>query len=137
MSNLRKQLQGIYDQHGSLTPEMVVDEARDPDSPLHDRFEWDDVVAAEKWRREQAHELIQSVKIHRVEPSGKQSELRAFQAIRRPSGYVYEPTEEVARDEMASQILLNDMRREWHALKRRYDQFEEFRDMVRADVDAA
>lgn len=47
---------------GELTPEAVVQAARDRRSPLHSFFVWDDKVAAHKHRLEQARELIRSVK---------------------------------------------------------------------------
>lgn len=46
-----------------LVPSEVVDEARDPASPIHECFTWDDSVAAEKWRIEEAGVLIRSVVI--------------------------------------------------------------------------
>ncbi len=137
MSSLRDILQGIYDQRGTLTPQIVLDEARDPSHPLHHRFEWNDAVAAEKYRREQAHELIKSVKISYANPEGKQSEIRAFHAVRRPAGHVYEPVEEIVRDEIATKILLADMEREWRQMKKRYEGFKEFWALVKSEVDAA
>lgn len=136
-ANLRDVLMGIYTAHGALTPQIVLDEARDPEHPLHHRFEWDDAVAAEKWRREQAHELIQSVRIGYRKASGDFSDVRAFHAIRRPNGTVYEPAEHVVRDEVASRILLQDMEREWRQLKQRYETFEQFWRMVQSDAQAA
>lgn len=44
--------------HGRLTPDEVVREAEDPDSPLHEYFTWEDSVAGAKWRRHQARLLI-------------------------------------------------------------------------------
>lgn len=49
---------------GRLQPADVVTDARDPTSPLHSHFEWDDSVAAERHRLSQARTLIRSVKIH-------------------------------------------------------------------------
>jgi len=46
---------------GILTPSAVVDEARPEDSPLHAAFEWDDSIAAEKYRLEQARRLLRQV----------------------------------------------------------------------------
>lgn len=134
--SLRDQLQAIYDQHGKLTPEIVVNEARDKDHPLHNRFEWDNEVAGEAWRREQAHRLIQKVKVVYREADDNQPEksVRAFHAVRSEKGHVYEPVGKVVRDDFTRQLLLNDMRREWQALKRRYEEFEEFLHMVRADL---
>lgn len=48
---------------GKLTAEDVVSAARDPESPLHAFFEWDDARAADAWRLEQARTLIRSVQI--------------------------------------------------------------------------
>jgi hypothetical protein len=43
---------------GRLTPEIVIEAAKDPESPLHDQFDWDDDTAAHKWRLAQARALI-------------------------------------------------------------------------------
>lgn len=48
---------------GRLLPADVVEAARDPASPLHSHFEWNDSAAAEKYRLDQARTLIRSVKI--------------------------------------------------------------------------
>lgn len=48
---------------GRLLPSNVVEEARDENSPLHEFFEWEDTIAAEKYRLSQARTLIRSVKI--------------------------------------------------------------------------
>jgi hypothetical protein len=48
---------------GRLIPAEVVSDARDPASPLHAQFEWDDSKAAEAHRLSQARTLIRSVKI--------------------------------------------------------------------------
>jgi hypothetical protein len=48
---------------GRLIPSEVVDSARDPDSPLHSHFEWDNDEAAEKYRLSQARTLIRTVKL--------------------------------------------------------------------------
>ncbi len=46
-----------------LLPSAVVQEARDKDSPLHRYFEWDDAVASDKYRLDQARQLIASIEI--------------------------------------------------------------------------
>lgn len=46
---------------GRITPRLVVEDARDPESALHACFEWDDSVAGEKYRIMQARALIRSV----------------------------------------------------------------------------
>ncbi len=61
---IEKALQEIADRSGGrLTPDQVIEEARDPASPLHDQFTWNDSEAAEKQRRHEARALIRSVTI--------------------------------------------------------------------------
>ena len=43
---------------GSLTAKNLVDVSRPEDAPLHPEFEWDDAVAAEKFREKQARDII-------------------------------------------------------------------------------
>ena len=47
---------------GLLLPDVVVEDARREDSPLHDIFEWDDAKAAHAHRLEVARQLIRSVR---------------------------------------------------------------------------
>lgn len=51
------------DANNLLYPAKVVEEAKDPSSPLHKRFDWDDTSAGEKYRLMQARALIACVKI--------------------------------------------------------------------------
>lgn len=59
MDAIAKELKRLADENrGLLLPEAVVEAARDEDSPLHSRFEWDDSKAAEAHRLWQARQLI-------------------------------------------------------------------------------
>lgn len=48
---------------GRLSPQIILSEAENSASPLHDQFEWDDTVAAHAHRLEQARTIIRSVTI--------------------------------------------------------------------------
>lgn len=137
--SLRDQLLAIRSKHGRLDPALVIEEARDETHPLHSRFEWDDSVAGEAWRRSQAHELIRSVRLVYREATEKESarSVRAFHAVRREDGHTYEPAEEVVEDPFTRRLVLADMEREWKALRRRYEAFAEFAEMVRKDIGEA
>jgi len=43
---------------GDVSPETLVDSARHSESPIHHLFEWDDTVAGERYRLEQARLYI-------------------------------------------------------------------------------
>jgi hypothetical protein len=138
--NLRDELLTIREQHGKLTPQLVLETARLEDHPLHSRFEWADDLAAERWRLEQAHQLIRSVRI--VIRKGAPNEdvtVREFHAVRSETTneYVYETAETIAADPFMSQIVLRDMERRWRQLHERYGHFEEFIRMVAGDIEKA
>ncbi len=138
MSTLREELLAIRETVGKLTPQIVVEAARPPESPLHNRFEWDDGIAAEAFRRSQAAGLIRSVRVHYIpaDDSLAPGTVRAFHAVKRPDvGHVYDPVEEVVDDPIQRSILLRDMERDWKALRKRWESFSEFWDTVRADVE--
>lgn len=46
---------------GRLTPDTVIAEAADSNSPLHPLFEWDDAAAAREHRLDQARTIIREV----------------------------------------------------------------------------
>ncbi len=51
----------------SITAKELLDASRGTDAPLHSCFEWNDSVAAEKYRVEQARHIISSIEIRFVE----------------------------------------------------------------------
>lgn len=137
MSNidLRGQLQSIYDQYGKLTPALVVKEATPKSHPLHSQvFDRGRKEAADSWYVYRAETLIRSVTIRRRNSAGEPVDVRAFSAVREGQPGVYDPIEEIVKDEVGFQVLLQLMEREWTSMKRRYDHLVEFWNMVQEDV---
>lgn len=134
------ELRAIWHRHGGLTPGLVLDEARDPEHPLHHRFDWADAVAGEKWRLQQAAALIRSVKVRTRELAPL--ELRAFLHVPKTAdddgeGSVssYVPADVVQADPVLTALVLSQMEREWRLLKRRFDAHrDEFLRIVRDDL---
>lgn len=138
--SLRDELQAIYDRHGRLTPALVVQEAKPKSHPLHARYyALPDREAAHEYRKVLAAKDIRSVTITYAESGdGEERTVRAFHAVRDDEGnHSYEPVEKVVRSEFLSRLLMADMEREWKALRRRYEHFEEFWQMVRRGEDVA
>lgn len=143
VSDLRNTLTEIYKTKGELTPQIVVDEARPEDHPLHSRFEWDDAAAGEAYRRVQAQEMIRSVKIVFTEAStGEKKSVRAFSSLHEPGSRTddsapatgYAPTEDLVQDEFARQLLLRQCSRDIATLKRKYGHLQEFVELVVAAI---
>lgn len=107
-------LEGIEKQFGNVTPENVLNAARDESSPIHCEFEWNDEVAAENFRLRQARDLIGHVKLIREDQKPEEYKERAF--VRIPAGTsVYTPLDKAMGNEQYRDFLLqqakNDARR--------------------------
>lgn len=88
-----------------VTPALLVDLSRDQDSPLHKEFEWDDTVAAEKYRQEQARLLISHIRIVKEDDPEQDIKVRAFvSAPGRNSVYVPLQTA-LGKDEYREHLL--------------------------------
>lgn len=77
-----------------LTPETVVEAARNPRSLLHSQFEWDDGTAGEAYRLQQARALIKRVRVDVVRAD--QTVIHAPVFVRSPEGDGYALTQAVA-----------------------------------------
>jgi hypothetical protein len=110
----------LHEAHGSLTPDLVVEDAKRPDSPLHACFEWDiDKAATAHWL-ETARTLIRSV---RVEVVNQQTTLTAPYFVRDPrapardQGYI--AIGQIKDDrELAREVVIEECARAQAAFRR-------------------
>ncbi|WP_282847216.1 hypothetical protein [Microbacterium oxydans] len=140
--SLRDHLLAVREVYGTLTPTNLLEAARDEQSPLHHRFEWDDSTAAEKYRLVQAGELIRKVKITYSDSHDQPQEVRAFLVVREVTDEdgaataAYVPTEEAMTDPFTSALLLREFERDWKSFKAKYQHLKEFAATIRKDVAA-
>lgn len=133
VSDLRSELQSIYDQHGVLTARIVRDEARPTDHPLHGQvFDLPPDQASEQYYLDNAAKLIRSVRIRYADSDDGPRDVRAFVSVREPERVhaSYEPVELVVADELSRRILLRQMEHDWKMFKRRWEWMSEFADIV-------
>ena len=104
---------------GRITPDAVVEDARDPRSPLHSHFEWDDSAAARQYRLDQARALIRTVKL---EISIVSNTIAAPHYVRDPragDGQGYVALSQVrSEDDLARQVMRDEMSRVLAAMER-------------------
>jgi len=74
-------LDQIYQRRGTITPALLLEEARNPRSEVHGFFEWDDRVAADKHRLRQATDMILASKFVAVLQSARNSRTPSADAI--------------------------------------------------------
>lgn len=127
-----ERLMELREQHGSLSAEIVLNDARPEGSLLHRNFEWNDSVAAEEYRKDQARGLVQAVIVHRTEEHGDVTPLRAFVKINVGDVNSYEPIHRVLSDASLRSIVLRQCKSEIGALRDKVKAFEEFTDILGA-----
>lgn len=118
-----ERLQQLQDASGVITPDDVLADAENPESPLHDQFDWDDSSAARKYRKAQARTLLNSVQLVLHEKKHLISSIayvRSPDAGPKEQGYV---STVVLRDDKARarRVLIAELERAESALQRAYD----------------
>lgn len=76
-------LETLEQKYGEITPENILENSRDEKAVLHPCFEWNDGIAAEKYRLEQARYIqgnitIKVVRIENDDEPPKEARVRAF-----------------------------------------------------------
>lgn len=71
----------LEEENNGLLPEILIEDGKREDSPLHDWFEWDDKRAARRYRIEQAEHLLRSIVVMVKSGEDEEREVRAFHAV--------------------------------------------------------
>jgi len=116
---------------GILRPVEVVAFARKKTTALHDRFEWDDSVAAERFRLEQARHLIRCT-VRMINDDSPP--IHAYVSLEddRKGGDSYRALVDVMSDTELREKLLEQALREADAWRDRYERFTELSPIVKA-----
>lgn len=115
---------------GVLSAGATLEDARKPSSPLHKQFQWDDSIAAEEYRMDQARYLIRSIEVvyeaapnvpaQRVYVSTTQPETRGEQERK-----VFRTVEETLKDPVARDELLGNAIRDALTFRKKYHMLSE------------
>lgn len=106
---------------GSVTPEEVLEKAKDENSELHKCFEWNDSIAAEKYRLQQARAIIINL-VYTPKTDGG-DKVRYLQLT--TEKHTYRPTTQILVCEDEYQALLKRAKAELEAFKRKYKTLSE------------
>lgn len=131
-SKYRGELQRLERQHGILSPQSVVDEARAEDSYLHNAFNWDDSDAAEKFRKIQARLLMTAVKVHvNGSKTGAFVNVRVIVDNTPTRGYI-STTRAISDQEMRKQLFEQAVKELEH-WQGKYNLYEELQGIIDQD----
>ena len=104
-----------------ITPEAVLELARNKKSEIHNDFEWNDGVAAEKYRLIQARKMIQMFVVE--SEKAEQPKVRALSITTNKS--VYQPTRLFLKQDDEYAALLKRALAELEAFKQKFSVLSE------------
>lgn len=114
---------------GHLTPADVVETARSDNHPLHPHFEWNDAVAAESYRLDQARSIIRMVRV--IDDTSNDGTTRAFLSVKdNVVGMSYRSIGDVKSSLELQMAVLRQAERDLDAFKRRYREMTDVCELV-------
>lgn len=122
--------QKVADEIGNerISPAEVLEKARDVNSELHKCFEWNDSIAAEKYRLQQARGIL--INLVYKEKESNEEPVRTFQITSQRN--VYQPTVSFLVQEDEYQNLLKRAKSELKSFKKRYHTLSELQEVFEA-----
>lgn len=122
--------QKVADEIGNrkVTPQEVLEIARNENTELHKCFEWDNDVAAEKYRLIQAQRIIINLVFSKTD--NEQEDIRCFQITTEKN--TYQPAQQFLVQQDEYQALLKRAKAELEAFRRRYASLTELEEVLKA-----
>ena len=128
-----ERLERLEREHGKVTPQIILDDARPDNSPLHKCFEWDDAKAAEEYRLQQARGILTALTVT-VETTSEPIQVRAFvnvSPVNEKVGSVVAVIRAMS-DEESKRNVLNMAMRELRQFEKKYSALKELADVFTA-----
>lgn len=100
------------------TPAQILEKARDEATELHKCFTWDDTVAAERWRLQEARTIVRLLVIERKEDDPEP--VRQFFKIGAEHDAGYKQTVLIVRDQDEYKALLRQAKAELETFRHKY-----------------
>jgi hypothetical protein len=119
---------------GRLMPREVVKAARPTNHILHKHFEWDNEVAAQHYREDQARKIISCVRVVNESESAEQGVIHtspAFFSIADANGLSYRSLAVVMNSAELQLAVLQRAERDLEAFEKRYRDLGDICDLVR------
>ena len=110
----------------NLKPSDIVEAAKDEGSELHKCFEWDDTVAAGKWRIQQARTLLLNLVIVDSERKEEPQQIRVMYTSKNGG---YKQTKLIVQQLDEYEALLERARAELRAFKSKYAMLQELHEI--------
>lgn len=116
---------------GELKPLMIVKDACSPSSPLHSCFEWNNEIAAAKYRITQANYMIRHIVV-RLEDRPEAKPIRAFVSVRKDDSRHYTSIGVAMSDEEYRKQVIQEALEEAKEWRERYENYKELGEIFKA-----
>lgn len=127
-------MQSLADK-GMLTAQNLVEIARPESSPLHKGFEWDDIEAAKKYRRQQATIMIRAITVSETEVVSGGNEaitVKVFNLTEK--GESYQSLKAILLDDDSADCLMLKAKAELSSFRAKYNQLKRLAKIM-GDID--
>lgn len=126
-----KEMERIERKHGEVTPENVLEESRAEGATLHNLFEWDDTVAAEKYRLNQAGLIIRNLTVT-IETVETKPTMRAYVNVSDDTKGRFISITNAMSNEDTREIVLRNALAELKEFRKKYSDLQELSEVFSA-----
>jgi len=121
-----ERLESVKDIYGSLTADVVLQDAEKDDSPYHNEFIWDDTEAAHRWRKHTARNLIGCI---HVEIEDYEPIVRNFECVIVEDEKVYEDIETVIGSDDLREQVVDRLKKDIEKLRMKYGAYKHLQEL--------
>ena len=128
-------IENLTKKHGGVTPKLLVNESRDKRALLHDCFEWNDGIAAEEYRLEQARHILRVIVVLPEEDDNDEKppiKIRAFVPVKENNETHFVTIGRAMGDEDLRQQVLKQALDDLIAWKQKYKNLQEFKCVIKS-----
>ena len=125
-------LEKLEQSDNGLSPSTLLEASREEGSLLHDEFEWNDGIAAEKWRLSQAQKIILNIRVV-IEKTDSEQERKERGFVVTPGGNsAYVSLQAAFSNEEWKNHLLNQAKEEMDMFIAKYSRLTELAPVIEA-----
>ena len=129
-NDVGKELEDIEKKEG-VTPENVVEYAKNEGTTLNKMFEWDNEIAGEKYRIQQARDILRNISVEYIKKDNTKTQIRAYVKTTLKHNDEYRSIESVISDEEQYALLLNQAYKELNSTKNKYAELQEIQELLK------
>lgn len=118
---------------GEVTPQILLDDARPEGSLLHPLYEWNDGVAAEKYRLFQSRRIMSELVVVKCDDPviDVKEPVRAFVSVaKHHEKALYRPVVTAMKEEDSREMVISNAKAELEAVDRKYRGLLDFEKLV-------